>query len=777
MSLTLDTVVIIPKDNILNKYRSYTYNFTIAAVNASDIANKEYSGSLSDVVIAKSGGKGPDGISASAATVAAKKRQADLYASDIEPTAKAISVAKSSVDSLPALLTGFNKNSPGRFDFFIDSVEISTDMAFSSKGSVTLPATLKFEIFEPYSINGFLEALHFAALATGFPSYAEATFIFKMQFIGYPDNVALPEPKVIPKSTRNFMFKMSEIQIELTEKGTRYRCAGNPHNAMALGQPDILPEPVSLQGQTVQEALENFFKNINEQKIAADKSGKAGSAAGNHDIYEIKFPDIVKGKETGSTNNISQSKIANPLRENQLYAFLDPATSTKPNAMQTGNSAASSTPADYVLKDTQIQFAEGRRISEAISAVVRDSNYTRDILRDVPGHTDDAGLINYFTIITETYPLKKFDAVSRRPYKKYVFKVVPYKVHRTSIPGYEVIPYKAETLNPIIWRNYNYLYTGDNIDVLNFKLNFNFAFQSEIPRGNANNDTPSATRGAASDSTVDVKRKGVNVENLKTDQNSGGTVATTPTAYSMGRVTDGTAGQVSDDPYWVLARNMHDSIVNSTGGSLLIGELEIVGDPFFLVTGAFSNSIPEEERPGVTINGEASHLTGLIVIGLEFRNPQDIGTFNEGGLLKFQDTERVPFGGIFKVSSVTSTFKEGQFRQILKIERLPGQLPNNTKTAPGDIADVTVTEPNKIDKPVADSTQATAGSAAVDGTRSGAGSATTIPLDQPETIAPPAEISAKDIANAVSLAANKIISPLSSLVNSITSSVTNKFGK
>ena len=726
------------KENVLNSFRSYTYNFTLAAIRKSDAENSKYTGSDSDIVIAKSGGKG----------------------------------VKNMPGSSPEAI-GFNKSSPGRFDFFIDNVEISTDMGFSEKGSTTLPATLKFEIVEPYSVNGFIEALHIASLTADFPTYAEAVFVLKMQFLGYPDNEDLPEPAVVTKATRYFMFKMSEIQMDVTEKGTRYRCAGNPQNQLALGQPNVLKEPVSLQGSTVQEVLENFFKNINNQLIASDKSGKAGASAGNHDVYEIKFPDIINGKESG-TNKIAEAKIATPLKENQLYAFLDPAMSTKVNAMQTGKSAASSIPADYVMKDTQIQFAEGRRINEAISAVIRDSSYPKEILKNVEGKTDEFGMITYFTVLTETIPLKNYDAAARRPFRKYVFKVVPYQVHVTSVPGYELVTYKTEKLDPLIWRRYNYLYTGKNIDVLNFKLNFNLAFQSQIPLANANNDTPSATRAAAPDSTVNVKRNDSNVETIKSNQNSGGTVVTTPNATSMSRVTDGTAGQVSDDPYWTLARNMHSAIVDFKGGSLIIGELEILGDPFYLVTGAFNNAAPEVESTGITKTGEAAHLYGSIVIGLEFRNPQDIGTFEQGGLLQFQDTERVPFGGIYRVSSVDSTFKEGQFKQVLKIQRLPGQLPPESKISAGNLGNVTVTEPNKQDTPVTDTTNASSVVPA-------ASKSPKLPVIQPPSLAPLADISVKDLTSAgLATAASNFKNPLAGFsdnTKTFASSILSKFGK
>ena len=350
---------------------------------------------------------------------------------------------------------------------------------------------------------------------------------------------------------------------------------------------------------------------------------------------------------------------------------------------------------------------------------------------------------------------------------KWVYKIVPFKVHYSYVPGYSSIPFKAETLNPLIWRRYNYVYTGKNIDVLNFKLNFNLLWTDATVRANANNDTPGAARGAAPEATNDIKSKGANIEALKSDQNAGGSRVVNADAGSLSRQTDGTAGQPSDDPYWALARNMHNRLVSSDGASLLTGELEILGDPFYLVTGGIGNYTPREEEPGITANGEASYLYGMVFIGLEFRTPQDLGTFEQGGLLQFQDAQRVPFGGVYNVSEVRNSFREGQFRQVLTIQRIANQLPSTSKIAPEKPGDATVTEPNKLDTPVADNTQATAGIVVPSFAKK--------PVIQPPSIAPLADISVSDLLS--NSAMSNFKNPIGSLLDKVSSSVTTKFGK
>jgi hypothetical protein len=85
---------------------------------------------------------------------------------------------------------------------FIDGVEIGTLMAFSEQAGSTLPTQIKFEVVEPYSVNGFIEALHVAAIGAGYPSYLEASFVLKLEFWGYPDEGDFSEPKKIEKTER-----------------------------------------------------------------------------------------------------------------------------------------------------------------------------------------------------------------------------------------------------------------------------------------------------------------------------------------------------------------------------------------------------------------------------------------------------------------------------------------------------------------------------------------------------------------------------------------------
>jgi hypothetical protein len=154
--------------NVLNSYRSYNYNFVLAGLDKAALTDptvENFEASIKLLTILSSSGKGNSIVTPSRSTDGSGR----------------------------TLINNFNKQSPGRFDMFIDNVEITTLMAFQKQSTTTLPTTCRFEVFEPYSINGFVEALHVTSVAAGYVNYAEASFILKMSFVGYSDNGDMPE--------------------------------------------------------------------------------------------------------------------------------------------------------------------------------------------------------------------------------------------------------------------------------------------------------------------------------------------------------------------------------------------------------------------------------------------------------------------------------------------------------------------------------------------------------------------------------------------------------
>jgi len=726
-----DIVKISGESNIFNGYRSITYNFTLAALEKRHLDDPESYRKDNfnlQLVILKSGGKGSDLM----------ERTASTRDSDVNPVLKSDASEKSGTAGDRAksrserrhaaiesgqktnnFFTGFNTHSPGRFDMFMENVEIESIMAPSEKTNSTTAMKIKFDVIEPYSINGFIEAIHTAAVAAGFPSYQNAAFLLKLEFWGYPDEDEFPEPVKIPESTRYYPMSITECNIEITEKGTLYRCNAVPYNERSFGHPNMVKKPIKMQGKTVGEILRNLFKALDEtsKEIQEIENKEAGVTSKEYDRYEIKFPTW--DNESGwlgsiiSENKISGSKMGNVLTDPLLVGMNKPEDTSQSNGYSANDSKKpkeGDPPPSVKFKpgESVIQFDQDTNISEIITAVVRDSEYAKDLLKGLiekkPGIPDQYGFVDYWMIRIETTNSNEINELGKKPFQKFTYVVHTYKVHYTRIPGYGRERINEKDLQKISNREYNFIYTGKNIDVLNFKLNFNNLFFEAVPVNNGNKPIDAKNGGAAPANTTRVRLNskpstpsGNNREQGQVPDPAVKILSTKIQAYG------GNAAQPEEDPFQLLARTMHNSVINSKA-SMLTGDLEILGDPFYLAGAGAGNWNPKPSTRGKTLSGEINHIYAAVLITINFRNPEDINSFDDGGMFKF-DTNRVPFSGVYQVTTVLSTFKDGIFKQKLDVLRMPGQVLNSDLLS-SDPSDRMSTSPKPGSQVVADETRA-----------------------------------------------------------------------
>jgi hypothetical protein len=667
--------------NVLNSYRSYTYNFTIAALTPDAAAKpEEYRNGSLGLVVLKSGGKGTGSMT---------------------PSIKNDSTATQSAQSN---IGGFNQDSPGRFDMFIDNVEINSLLMPSQAGGVSQATGIKFEIVEPYSINGFLEAIHTSAVAAGYPSYMGAKFVLLVEFQGYPDNADLPIPEKIDKSSRYFPFIFSKVEIEVTERGTVYKVEATPQGDRAMGSPNLLKEPINMAGKTIKEILTNLMDKLNLQKASSDKNTKAKPDT-KHDIYEIKFPswDPDKGLDYNVENKIASSEVIELLKDSAVYKFDNPGSTPKTNNYKTKDQPSSSPEQQSKAPESikynpfnssgQVHFSENTNVHDVISSVIRDSEYLKKILKDVKGNIDQYGMLDYFMVKIDVADLDEVDEVTKKHFEKFTYIVHPFKIHYTKIPGYESLAIDSKELQQKVTREYNYIYTGKNVDILNFKLQFDNLYFEGVGKSGGNSDQPERRDAAASSGTPNAKINSENKEKIEATQTPPPVTKTNPdlTQTRVGNTPN--AGQRQVDTYSSMAKSLHEAVINSKV-ALTKGDIEIIGDPFYLVTGGIGNynPKPDPQKKGVTADGEAFASQGEVLIGITFNNPIDYKTLPDGGVMYF-DPKKVPFGGVYKITKVSSRFHDGQFKQVLEIIRQPGQY-LDTQIQPSDVAQQIIQTPN-----------------------------------------------------------------------------------
>ena len=634
--------------NVLNKYRSSNYIFTLAALDTQESNNPEsYRNSTLKNVVLKSGGVGSAGVAVG----------------------------------------------PGGFDMFIDNVEIESLIGFNEKGNVSQPSLFKFQVIEPYSVNGFLEALKISAQAAGYPTYTGAWFVLKIQFAGYPDGDGLPE--VVPeidKATRYFVIGLNSVDVTVDERGTLYKCEGFNGPESVFGEVQgKLKKSIKMNGKKVFTVLYNLTKAINDQIKDDDK--KTGYTGNDHDEYFIKFPTPngsgYTGGDTLENSNVFGSSDVTDYSRNNNYVMPDPAKTTQPNATKAKGSAQpdpdqnTKNPASYQIEPvygSTGQFPDGTPLLDCVTSVVRDSKYIRDIMKkimDDPNSViDDNGMVDYFIVVPQVINKATINQDAKRPYRTINYLVLPHKIYYKFIPGFANQNTDNSKLKQYSLREYNYIYTGKNVDLLKFNLHFNLLFFEDAPPALGQEQSP-PSRDAKSNQNRNKPTR--NSDSVSNTEGSGVPIGQYAQTSGPTKINSNSSAPLQADPYSVMAVEMHKAFINSTG--LVNCEIEILGDPYFLVTGGIGNYLPGQgSTPQITTDGEANCIQGQVLVTLNFRNPIDIGPLSSGGRYQF-DPQLVPFSGVYKVTSITSTFKEGVFRQRLVLLRIPGQILDSNASA------------------------------------------------------------------------------------------------
>ena len=325
-----------------------------------------------------------------------------------------------------------------------------------------------------------------------------------------------------------------------------------------------------------------------------------------------------------------------------------------------------------------LTFKSGTNFQEMIEEIVILSEYGQKIATTEP---DANGFIPWFRVEADVYNIsdhEQMDQTGEYP-KIYVYRVVPYKAHVSryqpstkSSPGIEML--KAQAC-----KKYDYIYTGQNDDILEFDINFDAAFFTAItPFGGKNKagvKDKDSEQAADTQDEAEVKIANGDTSNLS----ASGNVATRERqANSSGGRGAGGAGDLNSIKTSV-ARDFNDALVNSTV-DLVTANMTIWGDPYYIADSGMGNyNAPETPLINITKDGTMDYQSSEVDIEINFRTPLDYGA---GNWMDFPSVGTSPvgaFSGVYNVITCTNSFSGGTFTQQLKLIRRRNQPGEDTK--------------------------------------------------------------------------------------------------
>jgi hypothetical protein len=311
-------------------------------------------------------------------------------------------------------------------------------------------------------------------------------------------------------------------------------------------------------------------------------------------------------------------------------------------------------------------FKAGTRIQELIEEVVIVSTYGRSLARQLEDITANNGMIDWFRIESQVYVVPDNSEITRRGElpKVYVYRVVPYKVHHSKFKAPTATGAGYGFIKKNIAKQYNYIYTGKNDDILDLEIKFNHSFMAPMAadRGEAGKDERLSSENA--------RTKNADQSSNVTGQGNGsyppveGTVATEELISSYDRANGGSS---VDNKEIAIARMFNRAFIQSDVDMVNL-QMQIMGDPYYLSDSGLGNyNAGDTSFTNINSDGSMNYQNGEVDVNLVFRTPVDIMGENYAFP---EDTNIVKnFSGIYQVTKVNHSISGNNFTQDLTLLR------------------------------------------------------------------------------------------------------------
>jgi len=563
---------------------------------------------------------------------------------------------------------GFN------YDYYIDNLVIQSQTSGKASQSSTNISEITFTITEPYGFS-FISNLKRASLAIN--QYSENLanppenptkqfFILGIRFYGYDQSGALVKPSysfngspLDPNSTDGSLFNhyydisINNVAFKIDGKTTTYHITAAqiaPKTSFGVKY-GLLKTGKTFVGSTVDDILQGFVTALNDEQKAIhanDPTYKPSKYSITYSTPEAKSyigdslivskADLDKARFPGSTATNTQSST--PAKE----------LNSQPNNTQ-----------------RNVIFGNSLPILQCIDSTIIQSKYLEDALSVIYDSTLEAD--------PDKKSLKKITSADNRPVSWYTVSAgvsnprwddkqkewafdITYTINKYDTPVVTSTYVNAASKYYGPHKKYDYWYTGLNNEIISYEQNLDNTFFNVV----------------LADSNDSVSTSG---DTYRYNTPSGNQSYASGPADAVGKKGSGPSAQNS------FVTSLYDP------GSFASATMTILGDPDYLIetsSSSIDNAYSQFYGPdGYTINANG----GQVFIEIDFKEGVDYvsgggtggidsdGT-TQGGLLNINDSilfwqypesiSKIVKNAIsYQVQQVTSTFRDGAFKQTLEL--------------------------------------------------------------------------------------------------------------
>ena len=696
------------KPNVLHQYASFNTIFTLSGITEQEIRTAKFLTNPVHDIVARSGGIG-DNAKVQTRQFKENNQEAEAFRTLIKDFEKKkyYEQYQDSIDILDR-----------SHDLFIENVNMVSTVGPNAERNLGNFTKMEFEIHEPYGIT-FIEKVRAATAINGFQDYQDAPMLLTIEFKGFDDKGRPYAHHGTNKShTRKIPILISRVDFDVNEGGARYQVMAVPYTDLAFDDRYKYPRTsMPIEGNSPYEwavAAERAMSDQMEREFEEQRRYYP-------DVYKFEIDDELRKKglqykntagTTNSAGSVTQQvddafsqyladnveNLAPPPKQNTMSAQASSGiavTKFFEDAVRNGfhyQELANDFWTTYIRSNTN--YTKESLTKEKVASIIKSKEFEKILFNNQ--------YIDWFKIKTTVYTdTSKIDPITKMHPKTITYKAIPYKIHILKFVGPGV------SIANVDWgrkvhKEYDYIYTGDNVDVQSLRINYKTAYYLRNLRGDDKNDTE---KGLFAPLTEAIR----NVFGRERDPEPLLPLRQYPSSIKGANTVQTLSGEANK------AQQFYDYLTNPEVDMMRI-ELEILGDPTYICQDMY---VPIQEG-GKSFGGkEESFDTGSAsfnadqfqpIISVRYRLPDDIdekeGTMFNGGKKRFRD-ENLFFNGLYQVNKIDTKFDNGQFLQTLHCSRFnnqqgEGAVPLLTNASIKSITEIkkSVDIKKKITKPV-----------------------------------------------------------------------------
>ena len=655
------------RPNVLHQYASYNTIFTLSGITEKEFQSKKFLTNTVHDIIARTGGIGNPRVS--------NRIFLDTQGADPEFDATLTQRKNKFNDSYQESIDILNRG----HDLFIENVTMVSTVGPNPERNLGNFTKMEFEIHEPFAIT-FIEKVRACTAINGFLDYQDAPLLLTIEFKGVDENgIAYKQYTTNKSHTRKIPILISRVDLDVTEGGARYTVVAVPYTDLAYDDRYKFPRTgMPLEADDVDEwtnSAESVLKKQMDDEIAEGVRTYP-------DIYKFEVDPVVRQNAGKYKNETQSANSSGAVADSEDLYSLDSLTNPngkRASAQASGGIAMTKWFEDAVRSGTGFQeLAQSfwttylRTTGKYDDATLKDPKKMSAIFKskDFEKTLINNQYVDWFKIKTTvlTPDPERIDPITKMSPKTIIYRAIPYRIHILKLiaPGISVANVDWSRM---VRKEYDFIYTGDNVDVQGLRINYKTAYYRRNVRGDDKNYVEKGL-------FTHIEESFKNVFGQERDPEPLLPLRQYPSSIKGVNTLSAVAGEDNK------AQQFYDYLTNPDVDMMRI-ELEILGDPTYICQDMY---VPLGPKDTVAFGGRnETYDTASAgfnadqfqpIINVRYRLPDDIdekeGTMFNGQGKSFRD-ENLFFNGLYQVNKIESSFNQGQFTQTLHCSRFDNQ--------------------------------------------------------------------------------------------------------